>query len=105
MAVVLLALLMAALIVATIRIRRDRAFERAAARTEAEITDLRFKRVGPLDARDTIGYPLLRLTLPDGLTVENWAERGVSEPPGEIGDHVEVLYDPHDPSRIRLNRG
>jgi hypothetical protein len=65
-AVVLPALLMAALIVATIRIRRDRAFERAAARTGAEITDLRFKRVGPLDERDTIAYPLLRLTLPDG---------------------------------------
>jgi uncharacterized protein DUF3592 len=103
MAVVLLALLIVALIVAAVTIRKERAFEAAAVHGEGVITDLRFKRVGPLDDRDVLAYPLVRLTLPDGLTVENWAERPVAH--GEVGEEVDVLYLPDDPKRIRINRG
>ena len=100
MAVVLLALLALALIVAAVRVRKDRAFARDAVHAYGVVTDVRHKRVGPLEDRDLLAYPLVRLTLPDGTTLENWAERPVAD--AEVGDHVEVLY---DAGRIRINRG
>jgi hypothetical protein len=105
MALVVLALLLAALIVTAVRIRSERAFARAAVPGDAVITDLRLKRVGPLPDRDTVAYPLLRLTLPDGTTVENWAERATTPAAGAVGDRVDVLYLREQPSRIRINGG
>jgi hypothetical protein len=105
MGAVVLLPLAAILVLAWLAIRRRaaKAFERAAVRGEGVITDVRDKRVGPLDDRDVLAYPLVRITLPDGLTVESWAERPVDH--GEVGDRVEVLYLPAEPGRIRINGG
>jgi hypothetical protein len=100
-----LALLLLIVVVAVVlirRSRRDRAFEQAAVRADAVITDVRYRRVGPLDDRDVLAYPLVRLSLPDGTTYENWAERPAD---GEVGERVEVLYLPDEPGRIRINGG
>jgi hypothetical protein len=97
------ALLVLIVVVAAVlisRVRANRAFEAAAVRGEGVITDVRHRRVGPLDDRDVLAYPLVRLTLPDGTTVENWTERPADH--GEVGDRVAVLYLPDEPSRIRL---
>ena len=83
------------------RSRADRAFRGAAAHAEAEITDIRWKTVGPLPDRDRLAYPLLRFTLPDGSVYESRSEAPTSGP-REVGDRVEVLYLPDDPSRVRV---
>jgi hypothetical protein len=101
---VAIAVLLVILIVAVVLLRRaraERAFAQAAVPGEAIVTDVRHKRVGPLDERDLLAYPLVRLMLPDGTTLETWAERPSRE--YEAGDHVEVLYLPDEPRRVRIN--
>jgi hypothetical protein len=77
----------------------DRAFARAALQTEAEITEIRWKDVGPLPERDRLAFPMLRFTLPDGSVYEARSERHW---PGDVGDRVEVLYLPEEPGRVRV---
>ena len=104
MAAVGLLLIVALLVFATLAVRRaraDRAFHRAAAPAEAEITDVRWKTVGPLPERDRLAFPLLRFALPDGSVYEARTEAG--GPPVEVGDRVGVLYLPEDPSRVRVD--
>jgi hypothetical protein len=98
LAVVALLLLVAWLIA---RAARDRAFARAAASATAEVTDVRWKTVGPLPERDRLAYPLLRYALPDGSVFEARSE--VAAPAAEVGDHVPVLYLPENPSRVRVD--
>ena len=98
-------LLVALLVLATLAVRRaraDRAFRRAAAPAEAEITDIRWKTVGPLPERDRLAYPLLRFALPDGSVYETRSEVGGASRL-EVGDRVGVLYLPDDPSRVRVD--
>jgi Protein of unknown function (DUF3592) len=97
LAVIALLLLAAWLIT---RAARDRAFRSAAAPAEAEITDIRWKTVGPLPERDRLAYPLLRFALPDGSVYEARSE--VAAPAAEVGDRVPVLYLPENPSRVRV---
>ena len=78
-----------------------RAFLQAAAPAQAEITDIRWKTVGPLPDRDRLAYPLLRFSLPDGSVIEARSEAPAAEP-HEVGERVAVLYLPGDPSRVRL---
>jgi Protein of unknown function (DUF3592) len=98
LAVVALLLLVAWLIT---RAARHRAFRGAAAAAEAEITDIRWKTVGPLPERDRLAYPLLRFALPDGSVYVARSELAAAG--AEIGDHVPVLYLPENPSRVRVD--
>jgi hypothetical protein len=100
-AVVLLVLVLVWLAVR--RVRRARAFDLAAVRTDGEITDIRWKTVGPRADRDRLGVPLVRFTLADGSVVETRSEVPV-EGPHEVGDRVEVLYLPDAPARARVSR-
>jgi hypothetical protein len=97
-------LIVALVVIATVAARRARAnrsFLRAAVPAEAEITDVRWKTVGPLPERDRLAYPLLRFALPDGSFYEARSE--VGGPPVEVGERVGVLYLPDDPSRVRVD--
>jgi hypothetical protein len=87
-------------VVAARRSRADRAFRDAAVPGEAEITDVRWKTVGPLPDRDRLAYPLLRFALPDGSLIEARSE--VAAPAAEVGDRVGILYLPDEPSRVRV---
>jgi hypothetical protein len=80
MAVVLLLAVLVLVAWLVTRSVRARAFRRAAVSTTAEITDIRWKTVGPLPERDRLAFP----TLP------------------EIGDRVPVLYLPENPGRARV---
>jgi hypothetical protein len=95
---VILAILIAAG-VAIYRVAANRAFHRAAVPGEAEITDIRWKTVGPLPERDRLGYPMLRFTLADGSVFETRSERHAE---GDVGDRVDILYLPDQPSRARV---
>ncbi len=44
---------------------------------------------------------MLRYALPDGSVMETRSERALSGP-AEVGDRVEILYLPDDPSRVRV---
>ena len=104
MAAVALLLIVAIVVFAVVAARRaraDRAFRAAAAPGEAEVTDIRWKTVGPLPDRDRLAYPLLRFALPDGSVYEARSE--VAAPVAEVGDHVPVLYLPENPSRVRVD--
>jgi hypothetical protein len=83
------------------RRRADRAFHRAAVPAEAEVTDIRWKTVGPLPERDRLAYPMLRFALPDGSFYETRSE--VAAPAAEVGDRVGILYLPDEPSRVRVD--
>ena len=101
-----LALLLVILVVAWLTIRKfraGRAFEAAAVRTEGEITDIRWKTVGPLPDRDRLGFPLVRFTLPDGSVIETRSEVA-ADGPQELGDRVPILYLPDQPGRARVAR-
>jgi hypothetical protein len=101
-----LVLIAAILLVAGLAIHRgarNRAFHRAAVRGEAEITEIRWKTVGPVPDRDRLAVPMLRFTLADGSMYEARSEAVSRRPPGEIGDRVGILYLPDQPSRVRLD--
>ena len=99
-ALLLIVVLVVFAFVAVRRSRADRAFRGAAVPGEAEVTDIRWKMVGPLPDRDRLAYPLLRFALPDGSVYEARSE--VAAPAAAVGDHVPVLYLPENPSRVRV---
>jgi Protein of unknown function (DUF3592) len=47
-------------------------------------------------------YPVVRFTTADGRTVQFLSSSGSSSPP-EVGDSVDVLYDPDDPRDAQLS--
>lgn len=81
-----------------------RAFERTARPAEAEVTDVRWERVGRAGDRSQLAFAVLRFVLPDGRTVETQAMYGTNLPP-TTGARVPILYDPADPTRARIAGG
>ena len=47
-------------------------------------------------------YPVVRFNLPDGRTVEAAAVQGAAPGVGSEGDQVNLLYDPENPTDIRI---
>ncbi len=47
-------------------------------------------------------FPVMQFRLPDGHAVEAQSTWGSRPPRYREGDRVEILYDPRDPSHIRL---
>lgn len=48
-------------------------------------------------------YPVVRFTTAEGRTVEFVSSSGSSPPSESVGDEVEVLYDPDDPTDAQLS--
>lgn len=62
----------------------------------AMITGLRSDHTANLQV---VWAPMLRFSLPDGRTIETEAEDATSPPAGQVGQWVEIRYDPREPSR------
>jgi len=71
-------------------------FHKRAQRALGVITQIRWDTTG--ESRSS--HPVVRFSLPDGRTVETEARHGSG--PGSEGDQVAVLYDPANPTDIRL---
>jgi Protein of unknown function (DUF3592) len=79
-------------------LRRDTAFQRRAYRAQGVVTQIRWDHRG----EDSSSYPVVRFNLPDGRTVEASATQGAGPGSGSEGDSVSVLYDPENPTDIRI---
>lgn len=82
-----------------------RRFDRAAHRAEGTVVDVRSRVVRGSSSSGsrsrTVYMPVVRFAIPDGRTVETEAGGGSSLAP-VIGSAVTVLYDPAEPTRVRL---
>jgi hypothetical protein len=76
--------------------RRIRGDDRFSAAAGATVVGLRW-RGHPADA-----FPVVRFQLPGGEPVEAQSTWGSRPARLNEGDRVEILYDPRDPTRIRL---
>lgn len=90
--------------------RRQRAaaaaFDSSAALATAEVTDLRLRHQRyNREHDDGFWLPVVRFTLPDGRVVEAETMTGSMPAPAQVGERVEVRYDPEDPRRVNLARG
>lgn len=90
--------------------RRQRAmasaFDSSAALATAEVTDLRLRHQRYNRQHDDgFWLPVVRFTLPDGRVVEAETMTGSMPAPAQVGERVEVRYDPEDPRRVNLARG
>lgn len=93
-----------------IRGRRQRAsaaaFTASAVTTTGEVTDLRLRHQRHnREHDDGFWLPVVRFTLPDGRVVEAESMTGSMPAPAQVGDRVEVRYDPEDPRRVNLASG
>ena len=79
-------------------IRTDSAFQRRALGAQGVVTQIRWDHRG----EDSTSYPVVRFNLPDGRTVEASATEGAAPGRGSEGDFVNVLYDPENPTDIRI---
>ena len=80
-------------------IRRDSRFQQRALRAQGVVTQIRWDHRG----EDSSSYPVVRFNLPDGRTVEASATQGAAPGSGSEGDSVNVLYDPQNPTDIRID--
>jgi hypothetical protein len=78
-------------------------FVRGAERATGTVIDLQEERSTDSDGGfHYVYHPVVRFTTAEGRTVEFRSPSGSSSPP-DIGDSVEVLYDPDDPSDAQLS--
>jgi len=82
--------------------RRRAAFAADAATTSAEVVDNVWQDVSPASDVSLSAFPVLRYRLPDGTTIEQQSFEGASPPVARKGDTVDVLYDPANPTRVRI---
>jgi hypothetical protein len=74
---------------------------RVGRRTSAVVVDYHYEHDADGDATP---YPLVRFQVPEGRLVTAQADFGGSLVP-EIGEHVEVLFDPDRPEEVHLDTG
>lgn len=79
-------------------------FRRRAQRITGIVTDLRVDVVAGSDPHITY-YPIVRFTTHDGREVETTAKTGTSPLSLETGKQVTILYDPADPTIVKLSGG
>jgi hypothetical protein len=90
---------------AVIGIRNQRAgtrFTRSADQASAEVTDLRSRAVGHGTDSNIAYFPVVRFQLPDGRTVETETSTGNNWSRPKPGTPVDVLYDPENPTDVRI---
>ena len=79
-------------------LRADSAFRRRAYRAQGIVTQIRRDHRGERSS----SYPVVRFNLPDGRTVEASATQGAGPGSGSEGAPLNVLYDPENPTDIRI---
>lgn len=84
-----------------------RRFEQRASRAGAVVTSVRERWIssGSDSNSRTVYVPVVRFTAADGRIVEAETAGHTSFRRHESGDPIEVLYDPEDPSHVRLESG
>jgi hypothetical protein len=91
-----------------------RAFLRTAVRTQAQVIDLiertrQGERVPDMALRagadESLCFPLVRFTLPNGETVTAETLWGARPAPARRGQTVQIDYDPANPQRVSLATG
>jgi hypothetical protein len=74
-----------------------------AERTEGVVVDHSLRTSTDRDGNSRSAYyPVVEFTAPDGQTVSFESSTGSNPPSNDVGDQVEVAYDPDDPSDARL---
>src|SRR4051794_13446489 len=79
-------------------------FQRKAQQAPGTVTELRWEWTsdGADNSSSASAFPVVRFTLPDGRMVEAQTAFGSNPPPAREGQAVTVLYDPDDPTYVRL---
>ena len=81
-----------------VSLRTDSRFQRTAQRAVGVVTQVRRDHTG----NTSYDYPVVRFNLPDGRTVEAAAVQGAAPGRGSEGDRVDLLYNPENPTDIRI---
>jgi len=79
-------------------LRTDSRFQRTAQPAVGVVTQVRVDH----STDPSHYYPVVRFNLPDGRTVEATATKGAAPGRGSEGDRLNVLYDPQNPTDIRI---
>ncbi len=87
------------LVIATWVHARERAFVRAAERATGTVTELH----RDVDADGTTYFPVVSFRTRAGDSVTFRSSAGSNPPSYEVGERVEVLYDPADPQRAKTS--
>jgi hypothetical protein len=83
-----------------------RDFRRRARRGWGQVIRLRMNQTGGSrrERRNSAVYhPILRFTTVDGQTVEAESPVGGNPPPARPGERVAIMYDPGDPTQVRID--
>jgi hypothetical protein len=81
-------------------------FRRRALTTRASVVELRERWIHHQEGPSSIIYvPVVRFVLPDGRQVESATMHGRRPAPARVGDVVEVMFDPAEPTRVDLVHG
>lgn len=72
---------------------------------QGEVIRLRAGRKGVAQANrvKVVFYPTLRFTTAEGKRVEAESPVGSNPPPAQRGERVPILYDPADPTQVRVD--
>ncbi len=81
-----------------VSLRADSRFQRIAQRAVGVVTEVRHDH----STETSHHYPVVRFNLPDGRTVEAVATQGAAPGSGSEGDQVNLLYNPENPTDIRI---
>jgi hypothetical protein len=81
-----------------VSLRTDSHFQRIAQHAVGVITEVRVDH----RPRTSHYYPIVRFNLPDGRTVDAAATEGAAPGSGSEGEQVNLLYDPENPTDIRI---
>jgi hypothetical protein len=72
-------------------------------RAEGRIVDFRTSSPNRSAATGIIHQPTVTFTTSDGREVTATSPFGSNPRPGKVGDAVNLLYDPRDPQRVRVD--
>ncbi|WP_405147900.1 DUF3592 domain-containing protein [Sphaerisporangium sp. NBC_01403] len=83
-----------------------RDFRRRARRGRGQVVRLRAVRTGGTRRErrhSAVYHPVLRFTTDNGEQVEAESPVGSNPPPASPGDRVPIIYDPADPTQVRID--
>ena len=83
-------------------LRAGNRFIRTAGQASGEVTDVRARSVGHGSDSNLAFFPVVRFQLPDGRVVEAETDEGVNFKRPRAGQPVTVLYDPAEPTHVRI---
>ncbi|WP_405148317.1 DUF3592 domain-containing protein [Sphaerisporangium sp. NBC_01403] len=83
-----------------------RDFRRRGRRGRAQVVRLHAVRAGGTRRErrlNSVYHPVLRFTTEDGEQIEAESPVGSNPPPARPGDRVPIIYDPADPTQVRID--